>query len=683
MRPARTSPAARALARAAEVNRHLGHENLGPLSAERGFLPTRAPLLALPGSHAAWDETAARLPALLRDVTVRPAVDRMPVLPAGPDVLPDVALQRAATVLGLLGHAYVHGRAPRPAGLPASLAVPWAEVRRRLGRSPEPVLGYPDLIVHNWRSADGRDGVPLVSDGLRLLVPAVGNDEERVFYLTQVEILARCAPVLPAVVDAQQAVLDDDQEALVHALDAVTAAVEAATRRSLPLIDPSPGSATHVAPVVWAKTVAPLAVPFSPGVLGPSGTASPVFPLLDAFLGRRDHDSQLGREILRHRQSYPVHWRRFLDAVDDVSIPDHVAARPSPDLVTALDAARAVYAGEDGFLGRHRRKVSGYLAVAFLVGRGLTIGGFAGSPRETTWRTVDAALTGSRGERVLPPDGAAARPRAAGPGAARPGAAQPRAAGGAGRAISVADLAEHNDEEHGWWLAIGGRVHDVTRFLRHHPGGEAVLRAHAGLDATAAFGRAHADRPGLRHALGTTDIGPLGRPAVDRVRGLHDAWVEALSGTVHLQNAFRLDRSFAHGTDLDLPDGDPPSALQADRAADTAARFGDEHLPQFADEVLAPLAERVLHEQRAVAGQLRTVAGGPGQGSPGGCLRRRLDLLDRRLDATKALLVSGARCFDTWGDDVLGTGRLWRLAAQAVPTCAGAATVTVRLRRAG
>ncbi|MGY1698178.1 cytochrome b5 domain-containing protein [Geodermatophilus sp. SYSU D00766] len=663
MPPVRTAPAARVLAAAAEVDARPGHEDLGPLSAARGFLPTRPPSERLPGTHAAWDRTAAELPALLRDVAVREAVEELPLLPAGPDALPDTALQRAATVLGLLAHAHVHGRAPRPAGLPPALAVPWAEVLRRLGRSPEPVLGYPDLIVHNRRSAAGRDGLPLLSDDLRLLVPAAGNEEERVFYLTQVEVLARCAPVVPAAADAQQAVLDDDAEALCAALDAVTAALRAATR-SLRLIDPRPGVRTHVDPVVWAKTVAPLAVPLRPGDLGPSGTASPVFGLLDALLGRRGHSSQLGQEILRHRRSAPPRWRRFADAVEEVPVAAYATTRRRPQLAASFDAAIEAYAGADGFLGRHRRLVSGYLAVAFMVGRGVTIGGFTGSPRELTWHTVDAALTASRTERD-PAPAARPRPRPAAPG--RP----------VRRGHGLADLAEHNDDEHGWWLAVGGRVHDVTAFLQRHPGGAAVLRAHAGLDATTAFGRVHGGRPGPGHLLAGTDVGPLLRPRLTLARPLHDAWADALTGLVHLQNAFGLDRSFGRDTDLCRPGGARPSALQADRAADTAARFGDEYLPRFAAEVLAPLAARVLREQGAVPRGIRTVPGPP----PAGTLRHRLDLVERRLAATKALLVAGERDFDTWGDAVLARGGLWCLAARAVPVCAGAATVTVHRAR--
>jgi hypothetical protein len=254
-----------------------------------------------------------------------------------------------------------------------------------------------------------------------------------------------------------------------------------------------------------------------------------------------------------------------------------------------------------------------------------------------------------------------------------------RPGGRASRGHGLAELAEHNDDEHGWWLALDGRVHDVTGFVRCHPAA-AVLRASAGRDATTATDRALLDRPELRQLLEATDAGPLACPVLGRARGLHDAWGRALSGLVSVQNAFRRD--CVECTDGCPADGDRPCAR---RVAATAATFGDELLPRFAAEVLAPLAERVLEEQRATALRIRTVAGGPGGGLPPDCSpRRRLDLLDRRIGATKALLTRGVRSFDTWGDAVLGTGDLWRLAAQAVPVCAGAVTLSVHTtRRAG
>ena len=683
MRQPRISPASRAVAHAQVVNARLGHENLGSLSAARGFVPLRAPRLSLPGSHAAWDDVAAQLPALYRDMTLRPVMEHMPLLPADPAALPDWALHRAATVLGIFGHAYVHVSAPEPADVPASIAEPWAEVRRRLGRAPEPVLAYTDLILNNWRveGAGEGDRVPLRVSNLRLLVPTVDNQEERVFYLSQLEILAGCAPIVPAVADAQDAILNDDRDGLRDALDAVTAVLRTVSRGSLTLIDPRPRSATHVDPVAWAKTVAPLAVPFRTGVLGPSGTASPIFNLLDVFLGRRSHGSQLGSEIASHRRSYPVHWRALLDAVGRVPVADYVASHPGADLTGALESAREAYAGSDGFLGHHRRKVYGYLAVAFKVGRGLTIGGFSGPPQARTWNKVDTELTESRAERLPPGRSPSERPQC-------PAQAHPRrcdAAADAGRAVSASELARHNDAINGWWVSIDGRVHDVTDFVERHPGGAVVLCAHAGLDATNAFHRAHAVRPGVNRLLETTHIGFMSDPELRAARQVYRSWIDALFTVVELQNTFRLDRSFSEGTDLCVSSGRRPSAFQTDRAADTYLRFANGYLPQLTEEVLRPLAERVVTADvgqspgdiRACSVQtagerrqpVRGAVGVPHASGPLSSpdrLRDGLDRVDRIIEVVKSMLCAGSRSFEKRGDDALGGRELRRLADRSI-----------------
>jgi cytochrome b involved in lipid metabolism len=642
------------IAEAELTNARLGHDNSGSLSTTSGFVPVQPPRLAFPASHAAWDEAAAELPALHRDLRVRAALDALPVLPADAAFLPDAYLQRAATVLGVLGHAWVHGTPDGRTDLPESVARPWAEVRRRLGRSPHPVLSYVDLIVHNWRFVDGAVS-PLQLEDLRLLVPAVDNQEERVFYLSQLEILARCAPIVPLVADAQDAVLDDEPQALRTALDGITDVLRTTTRRSLSSIDPRPHSATHVDPVVWAKTVAPFAVPLRPGVLGPSGTASPVFNLLDSFLGRPSHASQLGREILLHRQGYPRHWRGLLDAVDRVSVAEHVATRCRPDLTTSFEAVRSAYAGEDGFLGRHRRKVYGYLSVAFTVGRSVTIGGFSGAPREHAWNEVDEALRQSQTERRAEVAGrppAQPRRRAVPP----PPTAEPARC----REVSVADLALHNDARHGWWTAIGGRVHDVTGLLEHHPGGRAVLQAHAGLEASDAFLRAHVGRSGVERLLRSTEIGRLTRPAT--TCAAYPAWVRALGAVVELQNTYRLDRSLGSGTDLCVPDGEPASAFQTDRAADTHVRFVDGYLPQLTVELLRPLAGATP----APPGR-----GGSTGASAATCWRDRMDLLDRRVATVKRLLCVGVRRCEAGGDADHAALELSRIARRAVAVSLG------------
>jgi len=53
--------------------------------------------------------------------------------------------------------------------------------------------------------------------------------------------------------------------------------------------------------------------------------------------------------------------------------------------------------------------------------------------------------------------------------------------------VSWAQVAEHTSEDKGVWLAIGGKVYDVTEFLQEHPGGEEVMTEVTGKDATEDF----------------------------------------------------------------------------------------------------------------------------------------------------------------------------------------------------
>jgi alkylation response protein AidB-like acyl-CoA dehydrogenase/predicted heme/steroid binding protein len=54
------------------------------------------------------------------------------------------------------------------------------------------------------------------------------------------------------------------------------------------------------------------------------------------------------------------------------------------------------------------------------------------------------------------------------------------------RVISMAEVRQHNTATDAW-LAIDGDVYDVSKFIKYHPGGAALLAAHAGTEATEAF----------------------------------------------------------------------------------------------------------------------------------------------------------------------------------------------------
>lgn len=377
----------------------LRHENLGFLSQRHGFMPVDLPRQAMPKGYEAWDQIAGELPDLYRSLSLRRKVRDLPVLSADEAHLPDDALLRAALLLGMLSHAYHYVETSPPDRHPDALTRPWAEVRRRLGRGPA-VVTYQDLIVYNFRLLEEKRPDPMTLSNMRLLVPTVDNAEERTFYLTQTQILSHASPIVGAVVRAQEAVVMDDAEALESALMTIIACLQRIVRESLLIINPNPHSTTYVDPVVWAKTVAPFAVPMQPGVQGPSGTSSPIFNTLDVFFGRKKYETFLGREIHALRDTYPPLWREFLAALHEISVPEYIANRGKPHLAGLLNEARSVYAGPNGFLGRHRMKVYGYLELAFKVGRSVTIGGFKGVFKDRTWDQVDSELEKSRLERV-------------------------------------------------------------------------------------------------------------------------------------------------------------------------------------------------------------------------------------------------------------------------------------------
>jgi len=385
--------------RAAErFNSAVGHENRGFLSWQRGFVPTLSPRTRLSREFSAWDQLAAELPTFYRDLTLRKRVEQLPVLDASEHNLENGDLLRAAALLAIVAHSYWYVEPKSVDTLPAAIQAPWQQVRSRLERTQE-VLTYTDLIVYNWRHKDPTSPKELRVEDLSLLIPTIGNREERVFYLTQLEILSRASAIVRAFVLAHEAVLRQDEAGVERALVEIIDSLDRVVSDSLLKINPNPHSDTHVDPVVWAKTVAPLAVPIHQGDQGPSGTSSPIFSALDIFFGRSQNASFLGREIQQLRQHYPPFWRQFLDALSAVSVVDFVQATHKPSLRGALREAMEMYAGEHGFLGRHRMKVYGYLELAFKVGRSVTIGGFAGAFKDRTWDEVDSELEAARFER--------------------------------------------------------------------------------------------------------------------------------------------------------------------------------------------------------------------------------------------------------------------------------------------
>lgn len=389
-------PSRLAFEKAVTTNRANGHENEGPLSAAAGFLPDPPPLLSLPGEYRAWDEFAARLPELFSSLNLRREADQLPVLGAGPDQLPDKYLLRASSLMSILAHSYQRVEINPPAQLPPGISQPWEEISARLGK-PHPFLSYLDLIMYNWKLRD--PGRPPVLENLDLLFPTVGTEEERVFYLTQIEIAYQFAPLVGAIIRSQEAALNDDPVALERELLLMLQGLQYISHVTFQKIDPNPYARTFVDQVVWAKTVAPFAVPINPATPGPSGTAAPIFHLMDAFFSRKDFETVLGHEAHKLGKFSPPAWQEFVSAVGEYSVLDYIHRNDYRSLRGLFYQVMEAYAGDKGYLGVHRLKVYGFLENAFKAGRSVTIGGFKGLFRNKTWNQIDRELQLTRDER--------------------------------------------------------------------------------------------------------------------------------------------------------------------------------------------------------------------------------------------------------------------------------------------
>jgi sulfite reductase (NADPH) flavoprotein alpha-component len=124
-------------------------------------------------------------------------------------------------------------------------------------------------------------------------------------------------------------------------------------------------------------------------------------------------------------------------------------------------------------------------------------------------------------------------------------------------AYDASEIVVHNDEEAGYWLAINGRVYDVTEFAHLHPGGFQVIRGYTGMDATRAYQKVlHHANPEVDSQLGMYEIGAVRRldfgmewgvaigPRGLQVVTLADAyrtWVRFLYTLAEMENALHND----------------------------------------------------------------------------------------------------------------------------------------------
>jgi len=340
------------------------------VDAERGFLPRPDPLDCLPKEFAAWEEIGSELPKLMLTGRIRSFIRQLPLLDVA-RLGHDRERKKAMVILSFIGHAYVWGEKETVSLLPSSLAVPWHQVARMLGRPP--VLSYASYVLDNWRRVDSHN--PIEVGNIVLLQNFLGGQDEEWFVLIHVAIEAAAGAALEAIVAAQRAVVDEEPERVADSLATIARAVEAMNKILLRMPE-------RCDPYVYFRRVRPYIhgwanQPSIPsGVVyegvedyagkaqkfrGETGAQSSIIPALDAVLGLTHAEDMLRSYLNEMRDYMPPGHRAFIEAVEAGPsvrqyVMRHRKARP-----TLRDAYNAAIDGVCRFRSTHLEYAHSYI----------------------------------------------------------------------------------------------------------------------------------------------------------------------------------------------------------------------------------------------------------------------------------------------------------------------------------
>src|SRR5437016_13397354 len=195
------------------------------ITPERGFLPRRDPLATLPDRWpTVLNDLALALPKLLTTRQLRAYVDALRESWSSSRGNRDLdELRSAARILSFAGHGYVWEDPHRPTDrIPASLAVPWHHVMKKLGRPP--VLSYASYALDNWRPLDPTK--PIELGNITLLQNFLGALDEERFVLVHVDTEAKGGKALAGIAQALRATADDNPDVVMRCLHTVASAEE-------------------------------------------------------------------------------------------------------------------------------------------------------------------------------------------------------------------------------------------------------------------------------------------------------------------------------------------------------------------------------------------------------------------------------------------------------------------------
>lgn len=478
----------------------------GSLSLKYGFLPEKIFTKNLPKPYNVWSEKIAILPQLALRNDAISVIGNMPVLPADSHNLHEKYLKQASCILSLLAHAcwrfgikklMTTRNSDVDSWLPKSISVPWVKVCDRLKR-----IGcfqnMNDLMLNNFTFINpdfvNKQGIYKVEDvkveNIKILYPSFNNEAERVFYGSIIEIHAYMPVIVESICEIQEIILIKPLryvEEILEELDKIIKSVKSATRAFMK-ISPFKKSKTYCDTILWAKTIAIYNVPPKGADSGPlSGSAVPFIHILDAFIGRKNFDSEYGQFSKTIRAKYlDEKTKGFIHAIEKCNIIAFIEGLKSENsqkydlLKDKFNDLVDQYAGEGGFLDKHISKVFNYLGVGTMVGRNQSTSLDERHVFKKTWAKVAEGLKISATERKRS-DGVEKLPNIL--------ICSENEIDNDyfnDQKYNLYEVAKHRYDTDGW-LIIDNGVYDVGPYLKNHPGGYEIIRIHLGIDTSADF----------------------------------------------------------------------------------------------------------------------------------------------------------------------------------------------------
>ncbi|KAF8931334.1 hypothetical protein BGZ58_007680 [Dissophora ornata] len=270
--------------------------------------------------------------------------------------------QRAYTLLGIMAHSYVWGHGLDIAqSIPESLAVPWQAVSDKVDIPP--VLTYAANNLWNWKLKDPQG--PYTIENLETLSTMTGTYDETWFDIVSVAVEIEGGAALQPLLDAMNAVREDDMETVIAKLHVALPRLEQIGKilpRMFEKCDPAVFYWKIRKFLAGSENMAALGLPNGlefKGVnnnerkhhMGATGGQTSLFPALDLIFGIDHHENSLEKKtpntlLLKMKAFMPGSHRAFLDHLSSVAnLRPYVQSKSQSDesdkakeLVAAYDA---------------------------------------------------------------------------------------------------------------------------------------------------------------------------------------------------------------------------------------------------------------------------------------------------------------------------------------------------------